>query len=321
MKTRNLTVQSRRQVADGIDEWTLVDESANLLPGYTAGAHIDLMLAPGLARSYSLVQPSAGQPTDRYVIAVALSPQSRGGSAFAHQNLHPGKEVEVGQPRNLFELVDDPAPVLFIAGGIGITPLLSMARERKMQNRGWSMVYAARSRFAAAYLPELCDLGGELRTHFDNEHEGRPVDLVSCLSGLDPQTNIYCCGPKPLMDKVREVAMQLGHAEERLHFESFGGLAAVEAAGDSSAFAVMLARQGITVNVAPDQSILDALEAEGVIVPSVCREGHCGSCECVVVEGDIDHRDQILSQQERDAGRSMMICVSRAKSQCLVLDL
>jgi tetrachlorobenzoquinone reductase len=321
MKTQNLTVKARRQVAVGIDEWTLVDGAGNALPGFTAGAHVDLFLAPGLARSYSLVQPSSGQPTDRYVVAVALAPHSRGGSAFVHERLGVGDVVAVGQPRNLFPLADDHAPVLFIAGGIGITPLLSMASERRQQGRAWSMVYAARSRSAAAYLNELNALGGELTTHFDDEHDGRPVDLLACLSGLDPAAHVYCCGPKPLMDKVRELALQLGHPESQLHFESFGGVSTADASSGSTAFTVKLSRQGLSVTVEPDQSILDALEAQGVIVPSVCREGHCGSCECVVVEGEVDHRDQILSTQERDAGRSMMICVSRAKGEGLVLDL
>lgn len=321
MKTQNLTIKARRQLAAGIDEWTLVDEADKALPGFTAGAHIDLYLAPGLVRSYSLVQPSFGHATDQYVIAVALAPNSRGGSELIHQRLGVGDVVAVGQPRNLFPLADDDEPVLFIAGGIGITPLFSMASERRQKGRVWSMLYAARSRSAAAYLDELNALGGKLTTHFDDEHEGRPADLSACLSSLDPKAHVYCCGPKPLMDKVRELALQLGHPESQLHFESFVGVSPTDASSGSTAFTVKLLRQGLSVTVEPEQSILDALEAKGIIVPSVCREGHCGSCECVVAGGEIDHRDQILSAQERDAGRSMMICVSRAKGESLILDL
>ena len=320
METQNLTVTGRREVAQGIVEWTLADLNHKLLPGYRAGAHVDVYIAPSCARAYSLTQPSAGEPTPTYVLAVALAPDSRGGSAYMHQHLQVGAALEVGLPRNLFAMVDSDDPVLLIAGGIGITPLLAMARERQTQGRGWQMVLAARSRAHAAYLDELLAMpGGQLKTHFDNEHGGQPLDVAAVLARLDRAAHVYCCGPQPLMDKVREVALASGHPAERLHFESFGGQSgAVE--GDRS-FVLELHRSGRQIQVPAGLSILDALEEAGVIVPSVCREGNCGSCECMVIEGEVDHRDQILSEQEREAGKSLMICVSRARGDRLVIDI
>jgi len=277
-------------------------------------------MAPGLTRAYSLTQPSAGQPTLDYVIAVALAKQSRGGSAHMHQQLQVGSTVQVGMPRNFFAMVDSDAPVLLIAGGIGITPLLAMARERQAQGRGWRFVLAARSRRHAAYVETLQAMPGMLQTHFDEEHDGQPLDVRSVMSGLASATHVYCCGPKPLMDKVMEVGLDLGHPVKQLHFESFGGDAPAPQEGDH-AFVVELTRSGQAVNVPVGVSILDALEAAGVIVPSVCREGSCGSCECMVIQGEVDHRDQILSEQEQLANKSLMICVSRAKGERLKLDV
>ncbi|MDI9330354.1 MAG: PDR/VanB family oxidoreductase [Alphaproteobacteria bacterium] len=320
METQKLIIKGRKDVALGIVEWTLTDPDGKLLPGYHAGAHIDVFITPQLARAYSLTQPSEGQPTQHYVMAVSLAAQSRGGSAHMHQHWSPGGCVEVGLPRNLFAMADSDDPVLLVAGGIGITPLLAMAREREAQGRGWHLVLAARSRAHAAYVNELQSMPGVLQTHFDDEHGGRPLDVSALFHGLNPATQVYCCGPQPLMDKVREVGVALGHPVDRLHFESFGGAPAAPAAGDRT-FNVHLKRSGQVVEVPVGVSILDALELAGVIVPSVCREGNCGSCECMVIEGELDHRDQILSEQERQANKSLMICVSRAKSERLVIDL
>lgn len=319
MEIQKLKVISRRDVAQSIVEWALADPNDKLLPGYRAGAHIDVYVTPGIVRAYSLVEPSGGVPTARYVIAVALDAQSRGGSAHLHQHLKVGDSLEVGVPRNLFPMVDSDAPVLFIAGGIGVTPLLAMARERESCGRAWRMVLAARSREHAAFLPELQSLSGGLITHFDAEHAGQPLDVAALFTGLERSTHIYCCGPKPMMDAVRDRARSLSHPESQLHFESFTG-AAASVEGDRG-FVVRLSSSGREIEVQPGQSILDALELAGVIVPSVCHEGNCGTCECTVLEGEVDHRDQILSDDERLANQSMMICVSRARGERLVLDL
>lgn len=319
METQNLKVIARREVAHSIIEWTLADPTGRLLPGCRAGAHIDVYVTPGVVRAYSLVQPSGGALTPSYVIAVALDPKSRGGSAYLHQHLRAGDSLQVGLPRNHFPLADSDAPALFVAGGIGVTPLLAMARERAASGRTVRMVFAARSRAHAAYLQELQSISGELITHFDAEHGGRPLDVPALFRGLDRATHIYCCGPQPLMDAVRECARSVSHPQSHLHFESFTGAAAL-AEGDHG-FVIRLSSSGREIEVPPDQSILDALENAGVIVPSVCHEGNCGTCECTVLEGEVDHRDQILSDDERLANRSMMICVSRARGERLVLEL
>lgn len=319
METQSLKVVARREVASSIVEWTLADANDKLLPGFYAGAHIDVFVTPEMVRAYSLVQPSEGKPTPTYVIAVALDAQSRGGSAHLHHHLRPGHSLRVGFPRNLFPMEDVDAPILLIAGGIGVTPLLAMARECAARGRRWRMVFAARSPAHAAFLPELQALSGELITHFDSEHAGQPLDVPGLFRGLDRTTRIYCCGPKTLMDAVRECALASSHPQSHLHFESFGG--AVASVQGDRGFVVRLSATGREIQVRPEQSILVALEEAGVIVPSVCQEGNCGTCECTVLEGEVDHRDQILSDDERRANKSMMICVSRARGERLVLDL
>lgn len=307
-------------VADGVRELTLVCANQGLLPAFAPGAHVDLHLPHGLARAYSLTNDCTPQGASRYVLAVGLSASSRGGSRFVHEELREGDVLEVGAPRNLFAMVDDPAPVLLIAGGIGITPLRAMARERQARGLPWRLVYAARSRQHAAYASELVGFGEAVRFHFDDQGGG-PLPVGEVLAELTPGTHVYCCGPQGLMDKVRECAS--GHPASHLHFESFGGQAAAAAvdAATGHGFAIELARQGRTVDVAPGQSIIDCLEACGVIVPSVCREGICGACECTVIEGEVDHRDQILSDAEKQANQTMMVCVSRARGARLVLDV
>lgn len=305
-------------VAEGVRELTLVSESQSLLPAFTPGAHADLHLPDGTVRAYSLTNASQPEGTPAYVMAVGLSATSRGGSRFIHESLREGDVLEVGAPRNLFELTPDPAPLLLIAGGIGITPLRAMARQRQAQGLPWRLVYAARSRRHAAYADELALFGDRVRFHFDDEAQGH-LPVAAILAGLPADTHVYCCGPAPLMDSVRAVAKD--HPADRLHFESFGGQPAASDAAGAQGFRVELARQGRTVDVGPGQSIIDCLEACGVVVPSVCREGVCGACECAVLEGEIDHRDQILSDAEKQSNQTMMICVSRARGERLVLDV
>ena len=319
MRTLEVEVVRRQTLATGIVELALEADNRGLLPGYGAGAHVDVWMPGGLSRSYSLTTPAGPSGANRYVIAVGLSASSRGGSAWIHEHAHPGVRLQVGEPRNLFELRDDPAPVLFIAGGIGITPLQLMAQQRVAQGRPFHMVYAARSRTHAAYLPLLDSFGARATTHFDDEAGGKPLDVAAVLHGIDPATRIYCCGPGAMMDAVRECARAAGHDASKLHFESF--TPAAEAGAQAGRFTVRLDRSGREIDIEPGRSILDTLEDHGVVVPSVCREGVCGSCECMVLEGEVDHHDQILSEDERAANRSMMICVSRARGERVVLDL
>jgi ferredoxin-NADP reductase len=316
--TTQVKVEKLVKIAESVMEITMSDENQQLLPSYTCGAHIDLYFPNGITRAYSLTQASSNQPMQQYVVAVGLAPKSRGGSEYVHSILKVGDLLSVGQPRNLFKLVQDTLPVLLIAGGIGITPLRAMALDLNRQGRAWRLVYAARSRSHAAYAKELTAFGDSVQFHFDDEHENRPLEVDKLLSDIPAQTHIYCCGPTAMMELVRKCAAK--HSPDHLHFESFNAASDLQS-NEGHSFSVLLAREGKTIDISNDQTILDALETHGIVVPSVCREGVCGSCECTVLEGDIDHRDVILSAEEKAAGQTMMICVSRAKGNRLVLDL
>ena len=318
IEKHKVKVARTADIAQGVREVVLASANPGLLPAFTPGAHVDLYLPNGLARAYSLTNASNTEGATEYVLAIGLAAASRGGSQFVHEHMREGDLLEVGSPRNLFSLADDPEPALLIAGGIGITPLRAMARLRQTQGRPWQLVYAARSRAHAAYAKELLGHGDAVRFHFDDEMGG-PLPVGPVLANLTPQTHLYCCGPQALMDKVRELAG--GHPASHLHFESFGGQAPAPGGEGARGFAVELARQGRVIDVPPERSIIDCLEASGVVVPSVCREGLCGACECTVLSGEIDHRDSILSDAEKQANQTMMICVSRAKGERLVLDL
>lgn len=310
-------VTKTSNVAQGVRELVLRSENFGLLPAFAPGAHVDLHLTGAPTRAYSLTNASGSDGAQEYVVAVSLAPESRGGSRFIHTSLHEGDRLEISAPRNLFAMADDTAPVLLIAGGIGITPLRAMARQRQALGLPWQLVYVARSRAHAAYASELAEYGESVRLHFDDE-AGGPLQIDSVVANLAPTTHVYCCGPQSLMDAVREGAA--GHPAALMHFESFGGNTPAASLSDTG-FEVELARQKRVVTVAPGQSIIDCLESCGVVIPSVCREGICGACECTVLSGAIDHRDQVLSDTEKQTGQTMMICVSRARGDRLVLDV
>lgn len=318
IEKHTVKVMRTTDVAQGVREIVLKSANQGLLPAFTPGAHIDVFLPAAITRAYSLTNASGPQGATEYVLAIGLATASRGGSRYVHEQLREGDLLEVGSPRNLFPLADDPAPALLIAGGIGITPLRAMARHRQTQGQPWRLVYAARSRAHAAYASELLGHGDAVDFHFDDE-KGGPLAVGQVLASLTPQTHLYCCGPQALMDAVRECAG--GHPASHLHFESFGGQAPISTGPAARGFAVELARQGRVIDIAADRSIIDCLEDSGVVVPSVCREGICGACECTVLGGEVDHRDSILSDAEKQANQTMMICVSRAKGERLVLDL
>lgn len=288
------------------------------LPAFDAGAHVDVCVPDGRARSYSLTNALDGQAPRHYDIAVARGTQGGGVSQWLHDELECGDFLQVSAPRNHFRLDPGDGPALLVAGGIGITPLWAMAQSCERSGRRWHLVYAARSRAAAAFLPELERFPGNVTLHFDDECGGRPLDVSRLVQRHDVAGHVYCCGPDSLMQAVRERhAPLLG---ERLHFEWFK---APEAASDmaSSSFEVVLSRSRQRLNVPAGCSLLDVLEQHGIVVPSVCREGVCGTCECTVLSGVVDHRDQILTEPERAAHTTMMACVSRAIGSELVLDL
>ena len=321
MDFTELVVSHRRSVASHVIELTLTHPSGDLLPGFFAGAHVNLRLPNGITRAYSLINPSQGLPTPCYVVAVAHAAPSRGGSAWIHGSVEPAQRLMVSEPVNHFGLEPNAAEVWLVAGGIGITPLLAMAHERQQQGKAWRLHYAGQSRAHAAYLDALPNGATDLQLHFDDEQGGNVPNMAHALRNLPPSAHVYCCGPAAMMQAVREAATAMGHPASALHFESFAASTDATDHSNDEPFEIELSRSGKVVQVAPGQSALDALEEADVIVPSVCREGVCGTCECDVLDGDIEHRDSILSDAEKAANQTMMVCVSRAKGARLVLDL
>lgn len=288
------------------------------LPPFTPGAHIDLNLPNGLVRNYSLCNGS--DETHRYVIAVLLDRNSRGGSRCVHESLRVGMPITVSAPRNNFALAEDAAYSVLVAGGIGITPLLCMARRLKSLGRSFEVLYFARERKGAAFLAELQAMGMPLHLHFDKE-AGGPPDLRALLARRAPDaaTHYYACGPAPMLDAFEKSCDALGHAHH--HIERF---AAVEVAASGEAlksFTVEARRSGKFLPVTADKSILDTLIDAGIDVDRSCCEGVCGTCETRVLDGIPDHRDSVLSAKERATNKTMMVCVGGSKSATLVLDI
>ncbi|MFD9035679.1 PDR/VanB family oxidoreductase [Streptomyces sp. NPDC059567] len=314
--TRKVLVTERTEPAEGVVRLRLEGTG---LPAWQPGAHVDLVLPSGLVRQYSLCGDPAD--TDTYTVATRLIEDGRGGSREVHEQLHEGTEIEIRGPRNRFPLVDSPAYV-FVAGGIGITPVLPMLRAAEAAGADWRLLYCGRSRATMPYLDEIEKLGGERSemgvppaagwgrvTVVAEDESGRPA--LGFLAGIPEETAVYCCGPDGLMDAVT-AAMPAGRTPYLERFSS----AATTGGG---AFELELRRSGRTVTVAADQSVLAAVRSEMPGVAYSCEQGFCGTCQQRVLEGEIDHRDELLDDAER--GDSMLICVSRCAGERLVLDL
>ncbi|MFB4426544.1 2Fe-2S iron-sulfur cluster-binding protein [Streptomyces sp. QL37] len=304
-----LTVRRMTWEAEGVLSVELTHPDGKPLPAWTPGAHLDVH-AGGQVRQYSL----CGDPhtPDVYRIGVLNEPASRGGSRFVHTQLRPGQEITVSEPRNHFVL-EDAGSYVFVAGGIGITPLLAMAREAARAGARWRMVYGGRNRASMAFTGELDALGGDVTLVPQDEHGH--IDLDSALAGLPEGTLVYSCGPEPLLAAVEQRC-----PADRLRLERFAAPTG-ERTGDDEAFEVECRTSGTTLTVGAGTSVLEAAESAGITVDNSCRDGICGSCETRVLEGVPDHRDFLLSEAERAANTTMMICVSRCASGRLVLDL
>jgi ferredoxin-NADP reductase len=314
MAERNCVVGERVAAADGVITLTLQDADGEPLPPWTPGAHIDLLLTPALTRQYSL----CGDPGDcsSWRIGVLREPAGRGGSAHVHDELHPGSVVRVRGPRNNFELVEAER-LLFVAGGIGITPILPMVAEAAERGTPWALLYGGRSLGSMAFVKELSGHGNAVSVRPQDEYG--LLDLDAVLGTPRGDTEVYCCGPEPLLAAVEARCAQWPSG--RLHVERFAAAPSELSAGADRPIEVELARSGLTIVVDADQSILDACLDAGVDVDSSCEEGLCATCETNVLQGVPDHRDSVLNDAERAAADVMMICVSRALSDRLVLDL
>jgi len=309
-----LVVAAVTPVADAVVELRLVDPSGRALPPWTPGAHVDLVLGD-LVRQYSL----CGDPTDAtaYTVAVLREPDSRGGSSFVHERLGVGSRVLVRGPRNHFPLVSAPR-YLFVAGGIGVTPLLPMIAEADASGADWRLVYRGRSRATMAYAARLAELG-ERVTLLPGDETG-PMDLKAVLGEPAEGTLVYCCGPERLLAGAEEICTASWPAGA-LHLERFAAKEAEVPAEGERAFELVLAGSGVTLQVPVDRSVFDVIQDAGISVLGSCHEGICGTCEQVVLEGEVDHRDSVLNEAERAANDAMMVCVSRCRSDRLVLDL
>jgi len=309
MAAREMVVTSKVGAADGVVVLDLAAADGGALPSWEPGAHIDLVLESGLERQFSL----CGRPSERsWRIAVLREEPGRGGSAFVHDRLAAGDRVSVRGPRNHFPLV--PADeYLFIAGGIGITPLLPMIHQVARAGGRWRLVYGGRRGAAMAFVDELP--AEPARIDLWPQDERGLIDLDGLLGKPRPGCRIYCCGPESLIAAVEECSAGWALHTERFHPKAH----ALE--GANHGFVVRLDYSGIDVTVAADQSILQAVEAAGIPVETSCREGTCGTCETTVLDGVPDHRDSVLSDEEHATNETMMICCSRALSPRLVLDL
>lgn len=306
-------IREVREEASGVKSFALEAIDGGSLPAWESGAHVDMMLAPGISRQYSI----CGDPADRSCLrfAVLREPESRGGSILLHEKFNVGDEVQVVAVRNNFALV--PAELtLLVAGGIGVTPLLAMARELERQGHAWRMLYGGRSRASMAFLDELSFYGDKVIVRPQDEFG--LLDLASFLGAPEPGKVAYCCGPEPLIKAVE--AYCADWPEESLQIERFRPKEQEPHLPDAP-FEVELRQSGKTVTVAPGQSIADALEQVGVFIPRSCNEGTCGTCLTRVIEGTPDHRDSFLRPKQRAKNNSIMVCVSRSLTQRLVLDV
>ncbi|MFD4953766.1 PDR/VanB family oxidoreductase [Streptomyces sp. NPDC058451] len=310
-----LRVSALVREAEGVVSVRLRRSDGGELPAWEPGAHVDLHLPGDLTRQYSL----NGSSEDRslWQVSVLREPASRGGSRAVHEALRPGQEVEVTGPRNRFRLVDAPE-YLFVAGGIGITPLLPMLDRASDAGAHWTLLYGGRTRASMAFLPTLARHGDRVLVRPQDEYG--LLDLEPFLGAPREGTKVYCCGPEPLLAAVERLCAPWPTGT--LHTERFAAAPRQDADTDADGeFEVVLQRSGRSVTVPAGTTILQALEDQGIDAANSCREGICGTCETKVVEGVPDHRDSLLSEEERAANDTMMICVGRARCSRLVLDL
>jgi vanillate O-demethylase ferredoxin subunit len=313
-----LRVSAAQKIAQDIIQFVLVAEDENDLPAYTGGAHLDVHTPAGLIRQYSL----CGDPTDRsqYRIAIKLEQESRGGSRSMHDDLKVGGIILVSHPRNNFHLNDAAGPVILMAGGIGVTPLICMAYTLSAEKRPWKLHYFARSQAHAAFREMLTSKAFaehvEFHVRLDAASTLTTIRRLVSVQPVDAQ--LYICGPVPFMKAATDVT-ESSWSKGSVHLEHFTGDPDLDLTG--AGFEVVLARSGRSVMVAADATIVDALRASGHSIETACEQGVCGTCVTKVLSGEADHRDLFLTDDEKRSGKLMTPCVSRARGRQLVLDL
>lgn len=313
-----LQVKRRTQEAEDIASFELARPDGGALPGFSAGSHIDVQIPGGLVRQYSLCNDAA--ESHRYRIAVLRDAASRGGSAAMHEQVREGDWLQVSEPRNHFPLVHASRSLL-LAGGIGVTPLLCMAQRLAVTGADFELHYSTRSPSRTAFRKEIAaaSFANRVHFHYDDGDAAQKLDAAALLARPDKGTHLYVCGPTGYIEHVLGTARAAGWSEDHLHREYFGA-APQDKAGDG-AFEVRLASSGRSIPVAAGQSVVQALIAAGVEVLTSCEQGVCGTCLTRVLEGECDHRDLYLTDEEKARHDQFLPCCSRAKSARLVLDL
>lgn len=314
-----LLVKQVRMEAKGINSYEFVSPDGEPLPPFTAGAHIDIHAAPGLVRQYSL----CNSPSDRhrYVIAVLKDLNGRGGSAAVHENIKVGDIVRVSVPRNNFELQTDAGKVYLLAGGIGVTPMKSMAHQLEAQGIPYELYYCSRGAEFAAFQDELEELAvaGKVRFHFDGGDPNNSLDIAGLLQNPGEESHLYYCGPGGFMEACKAASQHWPSGT--VHFEHFKAPVKEPAndVGTEDGFTAEIASTGEKLHIAPEQNLAEALQQAGYPVETSCLSGLCGTCKIGYLAGEVDHQDFILNDSER--GSCMTACVSRAKSSTILLDL
>lgn len=306
--------------AEGIAAFRLVGEPGRPLPGFAAGAHIDVHVGNGLLRQYSLCNPS--RSPSGYEIGVLKEPASRGGSRYMHESLAVGAELQASEPKNHFPLVAD-APALLFAGGIGITPILAMAQELAEAGREFELHYCVRSPARAAFVTRLGEsaFADRVHIHYDEGADDQRLDVAAVLSRATPAHHLYTCGPGGFIQHVLDAAKQAAWPEHRLHREFFTAPAASGANEAAVAFEIELASSGRRLTVPADKTALETLMEAGIEVPASCEAGVCGTCLTRVIDGTPDHRDVYLTDAEHARNDCFTPCCSRSRSPRLVIDL
>ena len=308
-----LVLTAIHMVARDTNLYTFERPDHGALPGAEPGAHIGVILPNGIERQYSLVQ--SGKELCQYTVGVKRDANSRGGSVFLHDQIRVGGKVTVLPPRNNFPLKEDAELAVFIAGGIGITPIYCMVKRLIELKRPWRLHYSCRSRMDTAFLDEFKQYA-EVRFHFDDEEGGKFLQVAKIIEEAPKNAHLYCCGPAPMLAAFE--AATAHWPAEQVHVEYFTPKFAAASAGG---FVVELARSKREIFIPPGKSILQCVREVGIQVPHSCEEGVCGACETRVISGTPDHRDTILTESERKESATMMICCSGSKSPRLVLDI
>jgi ferredoxin-NADP reductase len=310
-------IKQIRLESEGTASFDLLPANGQALPPFTPGAHVDVHIPGGLVRSYSLVNCPA--ESSYYRIAVKREDDSRGGSAWLHDEARVGMTLEISAPSNNFELDEAASSSILIAGGIGITPLMSMVAHLVELGRPWQLHYCARSAVHMAFREELERLEsrgqGQVQYYLDDTSAMR-LDIGAIVQGAPEDTHLYCCGPSGMIEAF--IATTQKRPQHTVHYERFS--ATQEAATDGG-FEVRLARDGRSLTVPAGKTILDTLLDAGLDVPYACTQGICGSCMTTVLDGTPDHRDECLSDEQREANNSIIICCSGSRTKTLTLDL